>query len=282
MDGVIIVNKEKDYTSRDVVNILNKTLMTKKIGHTGTLDPMAEGVLVMCVGKALKLAELITAYDKEYVAEVTLGIQTDTLDITGTILKEVDANINKDMIVQVLKEMTKTYLQEVPSYSAVKINGKKLYEYARENIAVELPKKEVTINSLELVGDIRYENNKTIFTIKTTVSKGTYIRSLINDIAASLNTVGVMSALTRTRQGNFKIGDAFLINEIANNRYKLIGIKDLLPDYTIIKTDNPRVLNGNPIDNTYNLDKIMFVNNNDEPIGLYIRVNDQLRSYKMF
>ena len=133
MNGIILINKEKDYTSRDVVNIISKELHTKKVGHTGTLDPLATGVLAVCVGEATKIAELLTSTYKEYIAEVTLGIKTDTLDITGNILEKRDINLNKIELEKVLKNMTKTYMQEVPIYSAVKVNGRKLYSYARNN-----------------------------------------------------------------------------------------------------------------------------------------------------
>lgn len=147
MNGILLINKEKDYTSRDVVNIVSKCLNTKKVGHTGTLDPIATGVLVICVGKATKLVDYLTSTYKEYEAEIILGISTDTYDITGNILKEENVKIEKKEIEKVLNNMIGTYLQEVPIYSAVKIDGKKLYEYARENKEIELPKREVDIKS---------------------------------------------------------------------------------------------------------------------------------------
>lgn len=131
---ILIVNKEKDYTSRDVVNIISKKLNTKKVGHTGTLDPMATGVLVICVDEATKLVEILQAHTKEYIAEITLGLDTDTLDITGNILKEENVNFNKEEIIKALNNLKGFYNQQVPIYSAVKIDGKKLYQYARNNI----------------------------------------------------------------------------------------------------------------------------------------------------
>ena len=132
MNGVLVVNKEKDYTSRDIVNIISKALKTKKVGHTGTLDPLATGVLVVTVGEATKISELLTSSFKEYIADIELGIETDTLDITGNILKEETVFKTKEEIENILSSMIGSYDQEVPIYSAVKINGKKLYEYARE------------------------------------------------------------------------------------------------------------------------------------------------------
>ena len=163
MNGIVLINKEKNCTSRDVVNQVSKILKTKKIGHTGTLDPIATGVIVLCIGKATKLVEVITSYDKEYEAEVILGIKTDTKDITGKILKEEKAIISKENIEECLKKMIGTYNQTVPIYSAVKINGKKLYEYARKNEEIELPKRKVTIKELKLISDITYEKEKTKF-----------------------------------------------------------------------------------------------------------------------
>ena len=139
MNGILVVNKDLGYTSRDVVNITSKVLNTKKVGHTGTLDPMATGVLVLCVGNGLKLCELLTEHDKEYIAGITLGIETDTLDMEGTVLSTKSVDINKDKIYDAVNSFKGSYMQEVPKYSAVKVNGKKLYEYARNNIDVKLP-----------------------------------------------------------------------------------------------------------------------------------------------
>ena len=150
MNGILIVNKDLGYTSRDVVNIVSKVLNTRKVGHTGTLDPMASGVLVLCVGNALKLCELLTNHDKEYVAGVTLGIETDTLDIDGKIISTEDVDIDEDKIIDVVNSFKGSYMQEVPKYSAVKVNGKKLYEYARNNIDVDLPSKMVNISNIEI------------------------------------------------------------------------------------------------------------------------------------
>ena len=133
MNGVLVVNKPKDYTSRDIVNIISKKFNTKKVGHTGTLDPLAEGVLIVPIGKALKVAELLTSETKEYIAEVILGYETDMLDITGTEIKRNIPKVTKEDIEKTLKKYTTKYLQEVPMYSAVKVGGKKLYEYARKD-----------------------------------------------------------------------------------------------------------------------------------------------------
>lgn len=287
MDGIVLINKEKNCTSRDVVNQVSKILKTKKIGHTGTLDPIATGVLVLCIGKATKLVEVITSYDKEYEAEVILGIKTDTKDITGKILKEEKAIISKENIEECLKKMIGTYNQTVPIYSAVKINGKKLYEYARSNEEIELPKRKVTIKELKLISDITYEKEKTKFKIKCHVSKGTYIRSLIEDIATNLNTIGTMENLKRTKQGNFQIANANTIQDIENNKFKIYPIEEILEKfYKIEMTDDLyfKIKNGSIIKNNYNHDIVAFTKNN-KIVAIYKEYSKDktlLKPWKMF
>ena len=279
MDGIIIIDKEKNMTSRDVVNKVSKILGTKKIGHTGTLDPLATGVLVLCVGKATKLVDLITGYDKEYIAKVCLGTLTDTLDITGNIIKEKETNITKEEIENTLKSFIPGYEQEVPIYSAVKINGKKLYEYARNGETVELPKRYIKINSIDLISNIEYENGKTYFSFIANVSKGTYIRSLINDIGKKLNTYGTMVELRRTKQGNFKIEESSTINNP-----KIIKIEEILKDYYKVEIDGElyrKISNGVKIKNEDNKGIVVFTHNK-EVIAIYKKENEYLKPYKMF
>lgn len=266
MDALVVVNKPTRLTSRDVVNELNHIFATKKIGHTGTLDPIATGVLVCLIGKYTKLVDLITSYDKEYIAEIKLGIKTDTDDITGAIICKENKSLSLDAIKEVFDNFPKAYNQQVPIYSAVKINGKKLYEYARENKEVIRPKRRVSIYYLELISF----TNDTI-TFKTKVSKGTYIRSLIQDICAKLNVIGTMSSLTRISQGNFNIDSAYTIEDIKNNNYKLLNIKEFL-NYPIIPLDDTlikKVSNGSSIPNNFNIkDKVIFTYKNKD-IAIY-------------
>ena len=265
MNGVLIINKPKDYTSRDVINKLNKLLGTKKIGHTGTLDPLATGVLVIAIGSYTKLVNELTSLDKEYIAEIKLGIKTDTGDITGNILEEnYNYNITKENIINIFNNFPKEYEQTVPKYSAVKINGKKLYEYARENIEIELPKRMVNIYSLELL-----EFNNDIIKFKTKVSKGTYIRSLIEDLCYKLNVIGTMNSLVRTKQGRFNIENALNLEDI-NINTKLLTSRDILDikDYSLDDNLYKFVSNGNKLniilsDGYYN----MIYNNKD--IAIY-------------
>ena len=282
MDGVIVIDKEKDYTSRDVVNIVGKHFKTKKVGHTGTLDPLATGVLVICIGQATKLVELLTNHDKEYIADITFGIETDTLDITGNILKEKNTNFSREEIEKVLNEYQKEYDQMVPIYSAIKINGKKLYEYAREKEEIELPSRKVKIYKIDLL-KCEQINNKTHIQIKCNVSKGTYIRSLIRDIALSLNTVAIMTDLRRTKVGEFTLKDSILLEDLENND-KIYSIEQILKNYPTIEVDNNlefKIKNGCKIPNTYNQEYIVF-KNKEKVLGLYKNEDGILKPYKMF
>ena len=279
MDKLLVVNKEKNLTSRDIVNNLTKIFNTKKIGHTGTLDPIATGVLVSLFGKYTKLVDLLTSLDKEYIAEIKLGIKTDTGDITGSIIENKSFNITKDNIIKVFEKFPQKYEQTVPKYSAVKINGKKLYEYARNNIEIELPKREVSIFSLELID---YE--KDIIKFKTHVSKGTYIRSLIEDICEKLGTIGTMNNLIRTKQGGFDIKDSFILDDIKNGNFKFQNIHEFLKYPSIEINDEliKIIKNGGRIKNIYNVqDKVIFTYQGED-IAIYETNNETLKPYIMF
>ena len=279
MDKLLVVNKEKNLTSRDIVNNLTKIFNTKKIGHTGTLDPIATGVLVCLFGKYTKLVDLLTSLDKEYIAEIKLGIKTDTGDITGSIIENKSFNITKDNIIKVFEKFPQKYEQTVPKYSAVKINGKKLYEYARNNIEIELPKREVSIFSLELID---YE--KDIIKFKTHVSKGTYIRSLIEDICEKLGTIGTMNNLIRTKQGGFDIKDSFTLEDIKNGNFKFQNIHEFLKYPSIEINDEliKIIKNGGRIKNIYNIqDKVIFTYQGED-IAIYETNNETLKPYIMF
>ena len=270
MNGLLVVNKPKNYTSRDVVNVLNKVFNTKAIGHIGTLDPLATGVLVCLIGKYTKLNNLLTMHNKEYIADFKLGILTDTLDATGRVLDTSNNFIKKEKLVRALKKFKKTYMQEVPMYSAVKVNGRKLYDYARHDEEVMPPKKRVTIYDIELL-DYEYDDVK----IRCTVSKGTYIRALIRDICQYLKTYGVMTGLVRTKINDFKIEDAYTLDEIRNGNYKLLSLEDFL-DFKVIDLDEDnlnRIKNGNIYCDREN-DYILFKYLNED-IALYYRINEE-------
>lgn len=279
MNGIILINKEMDYTSRDVVNIISKKFHTKKVGHAGTLDPMATGVLVVCIGSSTKLVEILTGHDKEYIAEITLGILTDTLDTTGNVIKSEDVYFTKDEIIDALNKMIGEYNQEVPIYSAVRINGKKLYEYARDKEEVTLPSRMVSVKSIELIDDIKYVDNKVIFNFKCTVSKGTYIRALVNDIASKLGTVGTMSKLNRTKQGTFNIEDAQKLSD----DLVIINPTDILSYKKVIVSEELKqdILNGKVLDNIYNEDIITFVDTSNKTLAIYKSFENKLKPWKM-
>ncbi len=270
MDGIFFVDKETGCTSRDVVNEIIKKVETRKVGHTGTLDPLATGVLVVCVGKATKLVNMLTSEYKEYEAEITLGIKTDTYDITGNIIEEQIPNVTEKEIENVLSKFIGEYNQEVPIYSAVKVNGKKLYEYARNNEKVILPKRNVEIKDLKLISNITIKDNRIVFKIWTRVSKGTYIRALVNDIAHNLKTIGVMSSLRRTKLGNISVEQCNKIDDITLK--SLIPVKEVLKDYPFVYVDNVLkndILNGKIIDNIYQNEKIVFLDENDLVLAIY-------------
>ena len=255
MNGILMIDKDRGMTSRDVVNQVGKILHTKKVGHTGTLDPMATGVLILCVGSYTKLVNLFIAKEKTYVAKMKLGIQTDTGDITGSVIKRGKSTFPKEEINKCFSNFYKEYEQTVPIYSAVKVNGKKLYEYAREGKNIELPKRLVRIFELKVISieadEIEFE---------TTVSKGTYIRSLIEDLAASLGTVGTMTSLRRIKQGNILIDDCISLDEVKEG-IKLKQIEDIFnyPRYNINDDYYQRVKNGNTLKLDSNEERLFLV-----------------------
>lgn len=239
MDGVIIINKSKGYTSNDVVQKVRKALNTKKVGHAGTLDPLATGVLPILVGKGTKLSKYLIEHDKTYIATVTLGEKKSTGDLEGETIeiKEVE-NITQNLIEQTLSIFLGKQKQLPPMYSAIKKDGKKLYEYAREGIEVERNPREIEIKDIKLLA---YEKNT--ITFEVSCSKGTYIRTLCEDIAQRLGTVGYMSDLKRTRVNQFTIEDAVDLENIN----KFISIEEIFNDKEFIKLDNqklPLFLNG--------------------------------------
>lgn len=270
MNGVIVVNKPKGITSRDVVNKLVKVFGTKSIGHIGTLDPMATGVLVCLIGKYTKLGSIMVNHDKEYVATFKLNVLSDTLDSEGKVLKTNNKIISlEDMNGAIEHFNGLTYMQEVPIYSAVKVNGKKLYDYARSNEDVILPKKEVTIYKLELVS---FEDE---VKIKCKVSKGTYIRALIRDICAYLETYGIMTDLVRTKLGDYDKSDAYSLDNISNGKYKLYSLEDIFNlDVRYINNDNHKqIYNGNIVKDK-NSNYILY-KDGDKAVAFYTRINEE-------
>lgn len=282
MNGVILINKEKGCTSREVVNAVSKILNTKKVGHFGTLDPLAEGLLILGIGSYTKIGNYLKDDTKEYIAEVLIGTSTDTYDITGNILKkEENYNLNKKTLEETLSSFKGKYLQEVPIYSAVKVGGRKLYDYARKGEKVSLPKKEVEIFDIKLLNTYKKEE-KNYFKFKVSVSKGTYIRSLINDLSKKINIPLCMSNLTRTKQDKFLLKDAYNISNIENGNYKLINIREIieLEEKEIDKINEKKVLNGSLLEK--NTNKYILFTKNKEDIVLYGPYKDKMKPYLFF
>ncbi len=246
MDGIILINKNKNCTSHDIVSKVRKALNIKKVGHTGTLDPNATGVLPLLIGDATKLSKYLINHDKEYEVVLKLGIKTDTADSEGKVIEERQVGkLDENLIVTVLKEFLGKQKQTPPMYSAIKVNGKKLYEYARKGESVKIEPREIEIYNIEL---LNVEGDEISF--KVNCSKGTYIRSLCEDIAQKLGTVGYMKELNRTKVGEFCIKDAIDVEKVSNlekTREKLISIEQFFKDKPTIEMDEKELekfLNG--------------------------------------
>lgn len=251
MNGVINVYKEKGYTSHDVVARLRGILKQKKIGHTGTLDPEAEGVLPVCLGSATKLCDMLTDKRKEYIAEFLLGVTTDTQDMTGKLLSEAKVDITRKEAEQAIMSFLGEYEQLPPMYSACKVNGKRLYELAREGKEVERKPRKVTIYELELLS-VKLPEIK----IRVLCSKGTYIRTLCHDIGVKLGCGAAMKSLLRTQVERFSLEGAKKLSEIETlakaDRVSdiVVSIEEMfsqLPAITVKEPYEKAVQNGNPL-----------------------------------
>jgi len=252
MNGVINVNKPAAMTSFDVIAILRKTLNMKKIGHTGTLDPDATGVLPVCVGKATKLVEMLTANNKQYEAEVKLGIITDTQDISGNVIKSSEINICYEDIINAVNGFIGEQKQIPPMYSAIKIGGKKLYELAREGKTAEREPREITISNISVTSFNKQDNT---FEMIVDCSKGTYIRTLANDIGEKLGCGAALSKLNRTMSGRFSLDNAYTLDQISemvkkDNLSFMIPLDEVMDEYekVILAEKNAyKLRNGIPI-----------------------------------
>lgn len=225
INGIINVYKEKGYTSHDVVAKMRGILKIKKIGHTGTLDPDAVGVLPVCVGKATKLVDMITDKDKTYEAVLKLGLTTDTQDITGTILTTSEVTVNLQQITDVIQSYIGEYQQLPPMYSAIKVNGKRLYELARQGKEIERERRKVIIKDIRIFD---YKEEEHEITVSVDCGKGTYIRTLLHDIGETLGCGGTMKSLIRTAVGSFSINEALTLSEI-----EALVSEDKLNDYVL-------------------------------------------------
>ena len=274
INGIIVINKPKQYTSHDVVAKVKKILNIKKVGHTGTLDPNATGVLPLLLNTGTKLSKYLIEHDKEYEVTLELGIKTDTADIEGNVIKREEVNWKK---LNDIEETLNTFLGEQtqipPIYSAIKVNGKKLYEYARSGQNINIEPRNIQIYEIELQ---KIDKQKNEINFRVHCSKGTYIRSLCEDIAQKLGTIGYMKELKRTKVGNFTINEAVKIEEIENNKEqiikeKLISIEKFFESKESIKLNKKQLdkfLNGVKIriDKQENICRIY--NENNEFIGI--------------
>ncbi len=272
MQGILIINKPKDFTSQDVVSKVKKILNIKKAGHTGTLDPMATGVLPILIGKYTKLSKYLIEHDKTYIAKIKLGEKKDTGDSEGKTIKTSVVKkeyLNEINVKNVLKSFLGKQKQIPPIYSAIKVNGKKLYEYAREGKEVEIPEREIEIYNINLV-NINKENNEIEFEVSC--SKGTYIRVLCENISEKLGTCGYMKSLVRTRVDKFYIEEAITFEELEKNGAEkyLIKMEEIfkeIPKVNLNERKKELFLNGvmltfdlpNGIYNVYSEDKYLGI-----------------------
>lgn len=268
MDGVLLVNKPRGLGSSSVVYKLRRILGTKDIGHCGTLDPLAEGLLVIVIGKALKISRFLTEDRKEYIATLKLGETTPTLDSESEIseTKEVP-NFTKEDIEKALLSFKGKSNQIPPIYSAISVNGKKLYEYARNNQTVEIKSREIEIYDIELLS---YQDDEIKFRVDC--SKGTYIRSLCLDIAKRLNNIGYMTSLIRTKAGDYSINNSFTLEEIEKNNFSLISVENALKSTFSIKVADEyelkEIKHGHYI-NKVTEGKTLYLDKNRNPLGMY-------------
>lgn len=290
MNGIINFNKPKGMTSHDAVNFFRKLLNTKKVGHTGTLDPNATGVLPICIGKATKVSQYLVDANKEYIGELTLGCETDTQDGDGKILNFSNKLVNEDEILNSFNKFKGNISQIPPMYSALKYKGKKLYELAREGKVVERKPRNITIYELNVM-EIK-DNKKIRFYVKC--SRGTYIRTLCHDIGIDLGTYGYMSDLTRVGVGDFKIKESLNMEYLSSlNREELdniiLPIDKALKDFNKIVVSaklHNKIKNGAvvPIEDkvNFNGDDKLRVYCNNEFIGIgRVIYKDNLKSLKM-
>lgn len=287
MDGIIIINKEKNWTSNDIVQKL-KGILHEKTGHTGTLDPLATGVLPILVGKGTSLSKYLINHDKEYVATIKLGEKTSTGDQEGKIIEKkpvTEKMLDDDNIKQVLKSFLGKQSQIPPMYSAIKVNGKKLYEYARSGKTVEVKARDIEIFDISLIS-VSKDVKEIIF--KVWCSKGTYIRSLCEDIAEKLGTVGFMSGLNRIRVGDFRIEQAVRISDVVDGdgvansdiiKNHFISIESFFEEYKLLNFNDLKLfkfLNGVKV-NVNLEDGIYRIYNKDVFIGIGIVKNNRIK-----
>ena len=287
MEGIILVNKPKGISSFDVIRKLKKILKTKKIGHTGTLDPLATGLMLICVGKATKLASDLEAKNKVYLADFEIGYATDTYDIEGKRIAENLIDVSKDNLELSLKKFIGDIKQVPPMYSAIKIDGNKLYHLARKGIEIERPERDVTIEYIKLLD---FKDNKA--KIETKVSKGCYIRSLIYDIGLDLGTYATMTELQRINVGEYSLTNSYTLEQMEemaqNNDFSFLNSVEDVFSYEKYNLETEKELtlfkNGNTVKIKDSLENKKYrVYYEDEFLGLAnIENNNLLKGYKYY
>lgn len=286
MDGIIIINKTKGCTSHDIVYKVKK-IFNEKVGHTGTLDPMAEGVLPILIGKGTLVSKYLINHNKKYIVKLQLGQKTETADIEGNIIEEKPVNnelLTTSNIIKVLNTFIGKQKQTPPIYSAIKVNGKKLYEYARKGQNVEIKPRIIEIYDINL---LNYSKEDKQIEFEVFCGKGTYIRSLCEDIAEKFNTVGYMKSLKRTQVGNFKLEESVTVRDleenIDNNKFideKVISIERLFYENNKIQLDNKKLqyfLNGVKLTNKCSDGVYRIYDNNENFIGIGVVENQFLK-----
>ena len=278
MNGLILINKPKGYTSHDIVNVIRKTIGIKKVGHTGTLDPNATGILPILIGEATKTSKYLIEHKKTYVATLKLGEQTSTGDSQGDVIKKSKIpNISIKQLKDALNSFLGIQLQIPPIYSAVKVDGKKLYEYARKGKKVDIPSRQIEIYRIDLIDF----NNNDLITFEVECSKGTYIRTLCEDIAKELDTIGYMKELKRIKVNDFRIEDSISIENVTKENIEkhIITLEDIFKDKDKIELDdkkNTLFLNGVKL--SYNLqDEVYRIYNNQIFIGIGVVKDNVLK-----
>lgn len=272
-DGIILVNKRKDWTSRDVVNRACKLLNTKKIGHCGTLDPFATGILILGVNKGTKILQFLENGKKEYIAKLQLGLISETLDITGKDIQNVEVKkYEKEKIIEVLMSFLGKSMQITPKYSARKVDGRKLYEYAREGIEVKDIYKEIEIYSIDLID---YYDDTIVF--KACVSKGTYIRQLGLDIAKKLGTAGILSALERISIGSFTLDQTLDVEEISYEKlFPYDSALDFMPIIVVEGQQEKMVSNGMTVRLNADREIVLIKSKENKNLAVYQRYKSDL------
>ena len=290
ISGAIIYDKPKGVTSQDAIldvkhELASMGMIVERIGHAGTLDPLATGVLVVLLNEATKLSDYILAEDKEYLVKCKLGIKTDTFDIDGTILDAKEVDIDERGLDEALNSFKGHQKQIPPMYSAIKVDGKKLYDLARCGKQIEVDARSINIKEIERLSNL--ENNE--FKFRTKVSKGTYIRSLCNDLGLKLNTYGIVSDLRRTKSGKFSVNDSCSLDDIKNNKFKIINMIDLIDlekininELTYNKIINGKMLKKDEVNHPKDLEIALIYNNKLVAIYYYDEDMDRYKAKRVW